>query len=324
MAETARFCRAREGLCHRAEPVPQVGIVLSTAAHYRASPELFRPWHGEFKALNGALRCLLDNQLVVEVVMEHSLDGRWDEYSALVVPEWDWLPEGFRSELVAYAERGGALVAVGPRCARLFAKELGVEFRGEPETRARWLDHGGRLAALMTESQTVALGPRAEEFGRLFAENDYAGTPEPAASVARIGKGLIAGVYVNMGERYVNAATAGARDFLGGLVRSVAPRQAVDVTGSHAVDVTLARKDGRLLVNLVNTAGPHAEGNVYTHDDIPPLGPLEVRVRLPEGRARPGRVRLEPKGLDLDFTCDEGALRCTVPRLEIHEVVVVE
>jgi hypothetical protein len=96
------------------------------------------------------------------------------------------------------------------------------------------------------------------------------------------------------------------------------------VTGSRAVDVTLARKDGRLLVNLVNTAGPHADGNVYTHDDIPPLGQIEVRVRLSAGQARPGRVRLEPRGLDLEFACEDDVVVCTVPRLEIHEVVVVE
>ncbi len=35
MAEVAKFCRARQAVCHHAEAVPQVALLFSTAAHYR-------------------------------------------------------------------------------------------------------------------------------------------------------------------------------------------------------------------------------------------------------------------------------------------------
>ena len=41
MAEVAKFCRARQAVCHRAEPVPQVALLYSTAAHYREINGLF-------------------------------------------------------------------------------------------------------------------------------------------------------------------------------------------------------------------------------------------------------------------------------------------
>ena len=41
MAEVAKFCRARQAICHHAEMVPQVALLFSTAAHYRRINGLF-------------------------------------------------------------------------------------------------------------------------------------------------------------------------------------------------------------------------------------------------------------------------------------------
>jgi len=53
-----------------------------------------------------------------------------------------------------------------------------------------------------------------------------------------------------------------ARRFLNSLVRQVFPKPLVEVTGSAAVDVVVNRVNGELAVNLVNTAGPHADKQV--------------------------------------------------------------
>jgi len=105
------------------------------------------------------------------------------------------------------------------------------------------------------------------------------------------------------------------------VVRELFPDPRVKVQGSAAVDVSVARKDGKLLVNLVNTAGPHEDESQYVFDTIPPVGPLDVVVRLGEA---PKSVTLEPAGLRLEATFQDGRARVRVPRVEIHEVVVIE
>jgi hypothetical protein len=92
------------------------------------------------------------------------------------------------------------------------------------------------------------------------------------------------------------------------------------VNGSHLVDVSVMRKDGRLLVNLVNTAGPHADAKVHVFDDLPAVGPLEVAVRLPR---KPRTVTLEPGGRLQRFGYREGRLLLTVPPVAIHEVLAI-
>ena len=59
MAEVAQFCRERQALCHRAEAVPQVALLLSTAGHYRRINGLFSRDLGR---LSGVLQALLESQ----------------------------------------------------------------------------------------------------------------------------------------------------------------------------------------------------------------------------------------------------------------------
>lgn len=323
MREVAAFCRARQAVCHRAKAVPQIGLLYSRAAFYRQNTRLFGPWHGDTIPIRGILQCLLDGQHCVEVLMEHHLSGRLDEYPLIVVPEWGILEPAFREELLAYVRNGGRLLAIGPRAAALFEEALGVTLVDEPaETPRQWLAHDRLLAGLSnTLTQTVELGEGTRAFGQLYSENDDAGPHRVAASVAPYGKGKIAATYVDLGERYLHGASYVVRDFLGALVRELFPDPIVEVTGSHNVDVTANHIDGKLAINLVNTAGPHAHRDTYAFDDIPPVGPLTVAVRLD---SPPQHVTLEPGGTNLAYQSTRGKILVLLPQLEIHRAIVID
>jgi len=78
----------------------------------------------------------------------------------------------------------------------------------------------------------------------------------------------------------------------------------------------IAEKDGRINVNLVNTAGDCRNEIVYTYDDIPPVGPVTVKVRI---EREPQQVLAEPAGEKLEFTYDGSTMTTVIPRVEIHE-----
>jgi hypothetical protein len=111
------------------------------------------------------------------------------------------------------------------------------------------------------------------------------------------------------------------RDFLGALVREIFPEPAVTVTGSHYVDVTCNTKGKMRIVNLINTSGPHDNEKVMVHDEITPLGPLQVTIR---SESKPASVMLQPENIILPYTFENGAIVCTVPKLAIHEMIVVQ
>ena len=320
MAEVAAFCRARQPYCHQAEAVPQIGLLLSTPSFYRKTHRLFSPWGGEMSAIRGTLQCLLDSQYPVEVLMEHQLTGRMQEYPLLVVPEWDDLEQGLVDDLREYVRQGGALLLIGPGAARLFEAELKVRLVGDPKEEQRWLECAGWLGVVKCACQEAELLPGSERLSTLHEKDDLRSPSIPAASITEFGRGKIGAIYANLGGRYASAATFVQRDFLSALTRRLFPRPLVQVTGSHLVDVTVNRIGGRLAINLVNTAGPHADPKVYSFDEIPPVGPLTIRVRLPEP---PERVILQPGDRAVDWIYEDGEVKLTLERLEVHDIVVI-
>jgi hypothetical protein len=245
------------------------------------------------------------------------------EYPLLVLAEWDYLEQDFRQELLEYVRQGGNLLLVGPQAAALFEKELGVEWVGDVQPEATlWLEHEGLLGGLSRNPFREARpGQDAKPFGRLFTDNDLTGPSYPAATISEYGQGRLAAVYANLGERYAHGQNYVVRRFLDALTRELFTQPLVEVRGSHTVDVTLGRQGEALLVNLVNTAGPHGDPDVYTYDEIPPLGPLAVTIRMPEA---PKHVTLQPAGTDLPFTFRDGKVEVLLPRLEIYDILWVE
>jgi hypothetical protein len=323
MSEVAEFCRARQKFCHHAEAVPQIGLLYSSAAFYRKNTQLFAHWHDELVPMQGILQSLLESQYAVEILMEHHLLARMAEYPLIIIPEWEYLEANFKAALLDYVRDGGNLIVIGPKAAALFKEELQIAFTGELDGKAtQWLEFYYHLGGLSRNpSQSVKLGDGVKPFGKLYPDNNPLGPYETAASITPFGKGKIAATYFNFGERYLHGATWVARDFLSGLVKELYPEPLVVVSGSHDVDVTINRIDGKLAINLVNTAGPHADRDIYAFDNIPPVGPLDMIIR---SKSAPLKVTLEPGGLAIPFQYEDEEIKLVLPWLEIHEVIVVE
>lgn len=291
MAEVAKFCRARQELCHHAAPVPQVGLLFSTAAHYRRLNSLFQRSHAQ---LDGILLALLEGRQSVEIVSESQLVGRLSEYPLIVVPEWEYLEPAFRDSLAGYVKSGGNLLLIGPESSALFATEFAVN----PD------DPNANVTVYLDRSTGLTPGP----FGPKLSPR--------AGTYRKLGRGQIGATDFNLG------ASAGTDDEVRGFLNLLARRMFTDpmviVAGSGDVDVSVARKDGKLLVNLVNTSGPHRTQAVI--DSIPPVGPFAVTIRHP---GKPAKITLEPSGQTLPFDHRDGKVQLTVPGVAIHEVVVV-
>ncbi|MCI0515908.1 hypothetical protein L0128_22060, partial [candidate division KSB1 bacterium] len=199
--------------------------------------------------------------------------------------------------------------------------ELSVQWLDSLRENVNYLAFNEKIASVKSMSQRVKLADGATPFGRIYPNRHRHGEYEPAASIRKLGGGKIAGVYLNLGERYLNGKVTAARDFLESLVNELFPNPIVSVQGSHDVDVILNRIEGKLAVNLVNTAGPHNNSRIYVNDDIPPVGPLHVSVKLDK---EPTNVALQPARPELKLEYTNGMLSVVVPRLDLHTIIVIE
>lgn len=322
MREVAAFCRERQEFCFRAKTVPQVGILHYGDAYYRKIKVLFGTWFPkEFDSFNGILQCLLDSQTATDIVFEHTLKKNIDDYPLIVFPEWEFITPEFRSFLLDYVKNGGNLLVIGPKAAALFGDVLGVTFEGEAQSKLNNLECDNFLDGVESVSQKIVPHNGVKTFGRYFGSDDFTPSYSPAGSIATLGKGKIAAIYLDLGDAYFNNLSATIRDFLNSMVRELFPDPVVQVSGSHNVDVILTKIKGKLAVNLVNTTSEHINGKIYFYDDIPPVGELKVSIAYDK---KPGKVSLEPDGKKLEFTYSGGKIHLTLPGLEIHNVIVID
>jgi len=320
LAEAAKFCRARQPWCQNAVGVPQIGLILSKDALYGKTNRLFGGFDKELTPLRGIMQNLLSSQYVVDILAEHQLKNI-NQYPLLIYPEWETITPELKQKLLDYVSQGGKLLLIGPNSASLFKDELNYKVKDVPEVKNNGLEYNRWIAELMSLSQGIIPGNNAKPFGKYYQAINMEGPSEIASTITPYGKGLLAATYLEMGKASLVRSAPVLRDFFAALVREIFPNPLVTVYGSHNVDVTLNRKKNALVLNLVNTAGPHDNEKVMAFDEISPVGPLKIDLKLP---TKPGKVMLQPENIALAYTWAEGTLHCTLPLLEIHEMIVVE
>lgn len=94
----------------------------------------------------------------------------------------------------------------------------------------------------------------------------------------------------------------------------------VEVEGDGVLDVTVWQQEHSLTVHLVNLTNPMLMRGAFR--EIIPIGPLVVRLHLPEA-ARPGKASLLKAGLDSACHVKDGWTAFQVPQVWDHEVIAI-
>jgi len=321
MKRVAGFCRARQPFCKNAVPVPQIALLYSSANFHRNSELLYQETSKINDPVKGMLDILLDGQNAVEILMEHHLKERINEYPLVVVPECQYLTNEFKSELLDYVKNGGNLLLVGPDASAMFKEQLNVNLVDSASVVTKNIASNGQMAGINSLFQPFVPQKSVETFGAVYNVADFRFPSQPAAAINSYGKGKIAGVFFNIGENYLKMSNPVYRDFFNSLVRKLFPDPKVEVTGSENVAVTVNNLGNKLAINLINMSGPHANTLVSRYDSIPGIGPLFIKVKLDKP---PVKVILQPENIALKYSYSNGELKTTVKRVDIHSIIVID
>ena len=316
MREVADFVLPRRDYCKGIKPIPQIALFYSTAGWKQKVNDIYRPFG--VNGIRGIMNALLDGQQAVEVLMTHHMEKRMEEYPVIVVPEWEVMEPEMIARLKEYVKKGGNLLVIGSEATVLFDDILGVQ--GVGERGASCLGFDNRFVDIQGKFREIRCEQGTEELARLYQTNDFRFPSGSAATIHKYGKGKVAGVYMNIGESYLSTTSPVFRDFLSELIGDLFPKPLVSVKGSHRVHVIPSEKDGRMLIQLVNTSGDHANRSVKGIDEIPELRDFNVVVRSEE---RPKKVLLQPDGRPLRFDYVDGKVTFVVPDLKIHDIVEI-
>ena len=229
--EVVKFCRKRQRFCHKAKSVPQIGLILSSYAFYKANPRLFGSWReGVLDPLKGILQCLIDGSKCVDVVMEHNLGNDINRFPMLILPEWNCLEEGFRIQLIDYVRNGGKLLIIGNKASKMFLDELGTEAKlNENETTKLWVSSGNLLSGVVSHIDKLSAKDKTKVIARAYYNNDFNSESTVVATMRKVGAGTIGAVYIDIGKKYLKGATSDIRDFISDIVDQKLPVQKVTI-----------------------------------------------------------------------------------------------
>jgi hypothetical protein len=319
--QVADFCRARQEVSFKSETIPQIALLLSSESHWDKSERIFAPWGGEFDDLEGTLHALLELHYSVDILAEHQLEPRLKDFPLVVIPDSHKLTDEFKKALIGYVERGGNLLLLGEKCARLFEPSLGVSFAAPPRKITAELATSSGPVSVNGIWQDVTLGS-ARPVGYRHLTRDVRKYSEIAATLTDCGKGKIGAVYGPLADIFFKSHHPYLRKFIGDIVKELFPEPAVLVDGPALVDVALrTTKSGRLSLHLLNRSNLPLPDRYNFTDFIPAVGPLTVKIKTDK---KPQKVTLAPEGLSLQWDWKSGLLSAVVPRVHIHSIVVVD
>ncbi|WP_182904073.1 alpha-amylase family protein [Microbispora sp. H10830] len=308
---------------------------VEDAAHVRELAVLMDPALGDDPGPvgTGLVRALQQLRLQFDVLAP---DADLSGYRAVVVPESTPLTP----DVIAYAEGGGAVLVAGQPFPGVAAQAEGEPLAGtflRPAGRPEAFPYAmyepvrGLLPEHGAEALYEVVEPYFPRSWDAFSGHDYtpAGT-EPSRYAAAVVKDRVAVVAAPIFTAYGRHAPLAYLAMLRELFGRILPDPVVRTGGpSHLEAVVVDTPPARIVHLLSFLPSRQAEGlspitleieGIDLLRDPFPLVSTEVAVR---SDAPPAAVRLEPHGIDLPFTHENGYVHVTVDVPDGHGMVVV-
>ncbi|MFC3771551.1 beta-galactosidase [Paenibacillus sp. GCM10012303] len=337
-----REVEAKEAWCEAVSNVADIALLTTEAADCKAEGEGRCP-----KADQGAVRMLLEGNWLFDVVDPES---DWNVYPVLILPDRIRLNALLEAKLLDYLNQGGRVLATGRSGLREdgsgFAIDLGASWIGTAPYRPDyWVPQlalpGGSAApegtayVMYSEGQQIAaagggtvLGERHHPyFNRdAFAFCSHQHTPNGKQSG---GPGMTegsAGIYIawDVFEDYAAKGSLFLRDTVSAALSRLLGGKATLTTTLPAQGVTTVQRQdghGRLVHHLLYASPVRRGEKIEIIEDIVPLYNISCSLRT----GRPVKnVYLAPQMENVPYTEQDGVISYTVPKLDCHQMVVVE
>ena len=333
----AEFIRERKDFCFRGKPVHQAALLLSTYDRNIEAGNLYS--RTGYERVMGLTALLCDIGQSLEIVCEHTLEKYINEYEMIVVPElFCGLEEKTVKALYDYAKNGGKLVLVGKKTCSLFADYENAPFsvKDKQEYVNEQIEetengHGKRASS---ELYPYLFKMDEKEYGALYspceiicdgAPNAYAFERHSkdkftVSATAPYGKGSVTAVGFDIGMQYLSSEQYLQRKLMKNAVSKLyTPIVTVDSSVGRLETVVL-NVDGKLMIQLVNANGSHANSACATDDCIPPVLDIKLSLKLP---SQPESLILQPQGKALAYEYINGIASLSIDRVDIHSVIEV-
>ena len=314
--QVAQFCREREAYCFGAESIADIGVIYP--GYYTADPEVKSLFSGgAWNSVRGWVCAVADAGFSCNIVYEADI-GDLSKYKVLILPKADTYGETTLEQLKTFAALGGTVITDGG--VFLDERSSGAVFHAAGK-QLLFLDSGDRLSAIETEYWEPEL-TTAKKLLYCYEQNYYYDPEKHLSCIENpVGNGKVVSLCSALGSVYRQNITYALKQYIRAIFGNCGYVPPVSVSGSDYADVSLMKKDGKIMVNILNMAGESNAAGVRTFREIPRIGPLTVTLHCSE---KPKHVIWQPDGTELQLTKTADGYCCTIGRLHIHGVLEIQ
>ena len=298
------------------ETIPEVALIYSRKGYEHKLRSVYQPWNGENDAINGVLQGLLDNQLNVDILMDHHIDEMLYNYPVAVLPEWTNIGDELKQKLIDYTKKGGNLIVIGMGATKEFSNEFNLDsnsffnnsFVATQELPLNLIKQGYTFS---NESGIYAYSEvdKRYQFGSVSKKIDY-------------GKGSLSCLGFDLGKLYLKERSATLKGILMKVIENADYSPVCKVVGSHLpLHFILNKEENVHLISVLNVGGEHRSPEVMTFDFIPPLPAFELEIKT---NTPPKKVQLQPSNIGLNYKYEEGLLTVKLPSIATHQIIAID
>jgi len=340
LGEIFAFIKEREDLCQDTIPVPYIGVLHSDSTLLHTITSVLPEATGEVQALRpiqGAHKALVESNFPFNILNEETLLNNISSYQALILPEQGVLSEEIKKSIKKFVFKGGGLVASYP--SPLF-EVLGIEEEGKLSYSFGYIKvtdtaiadkigefpvmvHAPFIKAVSAKSLASLHAPGWDTEVSFITPQGSIGENSgyPAVTLNKFGKGKAIFISGSIFYAYWAKNNPHVKYLIKNLVNLVIPEKILEVEGPASLEVSLFQKGKRKIIHLVNS---HIEKNVggpSFAEEIPLLYGIRVKLKV-EGKLK--RIAQQPENKELEYEKKDSYVYFTVPKIDIHTMVIVE
>lgn len=321
MSEVGKFIRLRQKYLQGVTPIPQIALFYSKDDFYRRIGRLYGGWDtGDY--IKGLLYALLDGQNVVQILSEHHLRNNYNKYPLIILPEMYYLDDNIKKDILNYVNNGGSLLVTGYNSSKFFFNEMNIiEDSSSLSANSYYLNFNEEFSTVNGNYHKIKLPENSIVKGYLYSTLSPRSPQLPAGAIFNYGKGKIGFIFIDIGSHYFKGASSKLRDYISCFIKDLFPNPVVQVKGSHYLDVTLNSKNGKTIINLINTSGNHNSSSIDVYDEVLPINDTYLTISYPK---KPKKVFLLPDEKNINFIYKDSKILIKIPKIEIHSLVVIE
>ncbi len=290
----------------------------------------------------GCCRILLEGKYLFDVI---DLQCNFDKYKLIILPDYITLNDELAQRIRTYIKNGGKILATGEsglnKNKSEFMLDFGAEFTGESEYQPTYMVPSDELHMVngVTEyvMYTKAYEIKPNEDAQCIAQiaypyfnrgafhfSSHQHTPNmPGSKPNAVFNGNTAYIGWSIFEDYATKGSLHLKELaINAIEMLIGNEKTIAVSNLPDRGIVTLMKQGDRLVNHVLFAHTCVRGNgIEVIEDTVPLCDIDIAVKLDK---KPNRVYLAPQNQNLRYNYTDGVLFYRLPKLDIHQMIVIE